>query len=250
MRSPVNSIEVSARSQNSRPSVLVVDQDPGVRRLLRRELTAAGYHVQEVESGKGALRRVAERGFDLLILDLDSPIEGGPEAIRMVRELSLLPILALSARGEEDATAGALDVGADDFLRKPFGMKELLARARNALRRRALEQGRPAAVVSGDLEIDLLYRQVRLRGREVRLPPKSHEVLRVLAARAGKVLTHKELLGAVWGLEQANRVEYLRSAIRYLRSKLEIDPAHPRCILTEARVGYRLAVGKQVGQVS
>ena len=218
-----------------------------MRRLLHRLLTAAGYDVYEAESGKDATGCIAERGFDLLILDLDSPVEGGPETIRLVREVSPLPILALSAGDGEEATASALDVGADDFLRKPFGVKELLARAKNALRRRAQELGRPAQVVSGDLEIDLLYRRVRLRGREVHLPPKCHEVLRMLAGRAGNVITHKEILAAVWGPHHADRIEYLRSAIRDLRSKLEADPAHPRHILTEARVGYRLELGRQAG---
>jgi two-component system, OmpR family, KDP operon response regulator KdpE len=221
------------------PSVLVADDDPAVRLLLRRELTAAGYRVQAVEPSQRALRSITERQFDLLILDIDAAA-GGPEAIRIAREMSTVPILALSVRADEDATIEALEKGADDYVRKPFGVKELLARVKNVLRRRTREQGKPALLVTGDLEIDLLYRRVRLRGQEVHLPVKLYEVLRVLAEGVGRVRTREEILRAVWGARRAERIEYLRSAIRELRRKLEADPAHPRYIVTEMGVGYRL----------
>ena len=137
---------------------------------------------------------------------------------------------------------GALEVGADDYVTKPFGIKELLARAKNALRRRAREQSKPAMVTSGDLEIDLLYRRVCLGGRKVHLSPNSYEVLRIFAEGAGKVVTHGQILDAVWSVPRAARIQYLRTAVRELRRTLETDPAHPQHILTETRVGYRLDV--------
>ena len=224
------------------PRVLVMDEDPGMRLLLRRELTAAGYRAQDVEPREGALGLFAEHGFDLLILDIDSPAVGGRDSIRIVREFSAVPILALSVHGEEDAIAEALSLGADDYVQKPVRLKELLARATNALRRRAFDQGKAALVVSDGLEIDLLHRRVRLHGCVVRLPPNCYEVLRVLAENPGKVLTHREILCAVWGAGRADRIEYLRVAIRNLRQRLEADPVHPLHILTETRVGYRLDV--------
>jgi len=230
------------------PHVFVVDDDPGIRRLLHRELEAASYSVQDSAAGPAALQAVAERPFDLLILDIDSPASGWEDVIRLVRGVSPLPILALSASDDEDAAARALDYGADDYVQKPFRMKELLARVTNALRRRSLEQGKPARVVSGDLEIDLLYHRVRLHGQPVHLRHKSYEVLRVLAEKAGQVLSHREILSAVWGEGCADRIAYLRVAIRELRLKLEADPAHPRHIVTEAVVGYRLELQQRPGR--
>ena len=227
------------------PSVLIIDDDPAIRRMLRRAMTAAGYQVQDIAPGGGALEWIAERQIDLLILDIDPPAGGGPEALRIVRKLSAVPILALSFRGDEDSTVDALDTGADDYIRKPFGIKELLARAKNALRRRARQRGKPAQLVTGDLEVDLVHRRVRSRGREVHLPAKPYEVLRVLIEGDGKVLTHKDILRAVWRARRVDRVQYLRLAIRELRRKLEADPAHPRHILTETRVGYRLDVQRR-----
>jgi two-component system, OmpR family, KDP operon response regulator KdpE len=227
---------------NTGPRVLVIDQDVGVRRLLRRELTAAGYRVQDAEPGRGVLTRVTGRQLDLLILDIDSAAGGGLDCIRAVHEVSPIPVLALSSRSDEDAAVGALEVGAGDYIQKPFSTKELLARVKSALRRAAREQGKPEKVVSGDLEIDLLYRRVRLAGCDVRLPLKSYEVLRVLAEHPGKVLKHGEILDAVWGPNRVDRIGYLRIVIQELRRRFGDDPTHPRYILTEARVGYRLNV--------
>lgn len=236
----MNDLDMTPHSTG--PRVLVMDEDPGMRLLLRRELTAAGYRAQDAVPREGALRRFTEREFDLLILDIDSSAVGGRDSIRFVRELSPVPILALSAHGEEEAVAEALLLGADDYIQKPVRLKELLARAINALRRRAFVQGKPALVVSDGLEIDLLHRRVCLNGRVVRLPPNCYEVLRVLAENPGKVLTHREILCAVWGVGRADRIEYLRVAIRNLRQRLEADPVHPLHILTETRVGYRLEI--------
>lgn len=220
------------------PRVLIIDGDRATRTLLRRVLTAAGYRVQDSETGQGGLRRLAQREFDLLILDINSSAGSGAEAVPMVRELSTTPILVLCAN--EDTAVGALDAGADDYVRQPLSIKELLARIRNALRRRAREQGKPGSLVVGDLEIDLLGRRISCRGQEVRLPVKLYDVLRVLAEGAGKVLTHEDILRAVWGADHVDRLNYVRVAIQKLRHKLEPDPSHPRYILTETGVGYRL----------
>jgi two-component system, OmpR family, KDP operon response regulator KdpE len=224
------------------PSILIVDNDPGIRCLVRRGLKKAGYRVQDIEPGPHVLGLIAEHKFDLAILDIDHPAGCGSEAIRLVRELSPMPIVVSSVCGDEDATVEALDSGADDYIRKPFRIKELFARINNALRRRAREQGKQVHLVTGDLEIDLLHRRIRSSGDEVHLPAKQYEVLRVLTEDAGKVLTHDAILRAVWGANCTHRVTYLRVAIRELRRKLEADPARPRHILTERRVGYRLGV--------
>lgn len=234
--------EPEAASHTAGPRILVIDEDPGVRRLLRRALTATGYRVQDAQPGVDIASRIAGGVFDLLVLCIDSPDCGGPAAIRVVRDGSSVPIVALSVRGDEETAVQALHLGADDYVQKPFRVNELLARVTNALRRRAQELGRPALVVSDDLEVDLLRRRVCLRGQAVHLPLKSFEVLRVLAESAGKVLTHKQLLCAVWGPRRVDQVAYLRIAIRTLRHKLEADPAHPAHILTETGVGYRLDV--------
>ena len=229
------------------PRLLVVDEDRAIQRFLHRELTAAGYEVQEVVPAEAALECIIERQFDLLILDIDTSVGGGCRAIHAVRKISPVPILALSTHGGEDATADALDAGADDFVQKPFGIRELLARVKNALRRGARERGQRVQFVSGDLEIDLIQRRVRSHGHDVHLSPKCYEVLRVLAENAGKVITFKEVLCAVWGPQRANRVQYLRTAIRGLRCKLEDNPSHPRHIVTAARVGYRLNLDSHDG---
>jgi two-component system, OmpR family, KDP operon response regulator KdpE len=212
--------------------------------LLRQVLTTAGYRVQDATPSQSALLRVAERHFDLLILDIDQPVDIGPDPIGVVRNLSPAPILALSVRGDESAAVSALEKGADDYVRKPFGLNELLARVMTALRRRARERGKPPVLVTGDLEIDLLRRRIRLRGQDIHLSVKLYGVLQVLADNAGRVLTHEEILCAVWGRHRAERVDYVRVAIRKLRRQLEADPAHPRYILTEPGIGYRLEVRK------
>lgn len=219
----------------------MVDEDPGLRRLLRRVLMSAGYQVLDLEPSHDALGSAVRGTCDLLILDID-PIGGlGQTAIKAVRGLSQVPIVALSARDSEDAIVEALNGGADDYVLKPFGAKELLARVNSALRRRARELGRVANVVAGALEIDLLHRRVYVAGSERHLPPKLYEVLRILAEDAGHVITHDRILRAVWGPTDNHR-EYLRNAVRDLRTRVEQEPARPRYILTEPRVGYRLNV--------
>jgi two-component system KDP operon response regulator KdpE len=224
------------------PSILVVDEDPAIRLLLRRGLNAAGYRVRDTAPAQTEPGFLAKPEFDLLILDIDAAVCGGTEAIRNVRQHSEVPIVALSARQDEGASVAALDSGADDYVRKPFGQGELLARIRTVLRRRAVEQGKPVPLISGDLEIDLLHRRIRRQGQEVKLSAKPYAVLRVLAENAGKVLTHAELLCAVWGERHAGRVSYLRLAIRTLRRHLETDPSRPRILVSERGVGYRFVV--------
>jgi two-component system, OmpR family, KDP operon response regulator KdpE len=223
------------------PAVLVIDDDPAIRLLLHNTLATAGYRVEEVAPSQAALERVIEQEFDLIILDIDEPSGMEPDPIRALRGLSPPPILALSVRDDEFVAANALENGAVDYVRKPFGLTELLARVKNALRRRARERGKPVVFTTGDLEIDLLYRRVRLRGEEIRLPVKPYEVLQVLAQGAGKVLSYDEILRSVWGPERVDKTDYVRITIRTLRRKLESDPRHPRYILTEPGVGYRLA---------
>jgi two-component system KDP operon response regulator KdpE len=224
------------------PRVLVIDNDPAVRRYLHRSLTAEGYRVREVPPGQTALGCICDQPPDLVILDIDLPEGGGADVIRTVREISPVPILALSAHEDEDSLVEALKSGADDYVRKPFGIRELLARALSALRRAARERGAPSIFVSGDLAVDLVRRRVWSRGEEVRLSAKPYEVLRVLVENAGKALPHREILAAVWGAGRADKVQYLRLAIRELRRKLESDPAKPMHIVTETCIGYRLRV--------
>jgi two-component system, OmpR family, KDP operon response regulator KdpE len=222
------------------PRVLVIDDDPAIRRLLRQVLTTAGYRAEDLPPGENAVLRAAAQPFDLLILDIDESTALGPDPIRMLRDLSSAPILALSVRDDEAAAATALEKGADDYVRKPFGLNELLARANSALRRRARERGDPTILTTGDLEIDVTHRRVYRRGQVVHLSVKLYEVLQVLAEGGGGVLTHAEILRRVWGPNRVHRIDYLRVAIQALRRKLEADPAHPRYISTEPRVGYRL----------
>lgn len=223
-------------------AVLIIDEDPAIRRLLSRELKSAGYQVADMEPSLGGLAKIVENKSDIVVIDIDSPIYGGPAIIAALRESSPTPLLALSSRGDGDTTVSALESGADDLVLKPFHTGEILARIKNALRRRAREQGKSVHLVSTGLEIDLLHRRVRRDGGEVRLAAKPYEVLRVLAERAGRVRTHQEILRAVWGRRCIGRVEYLRVAIRVLRRQLEPDPTHPRFILTEPRVSYRLEI--------
>jgi two-component system, OmpR family, KDP operon response regulator KdpE len=229
----------------SGPRVLVIDSDRAVRTLLRRVLSAASYQTQDTDPGEAALRCIAEREFDLLILDVNTSSDSGPEVVPIVRKLSLVPILVLCI--SEDLAIRALDSGADDYVRKPLSIKELLARVKNTLRRRAREAGKSVQLVIGELEIDLLNHRVSSRGQDVHLPVRLYEVLKVLAEGAGKVLTHEEIIRAVWGPRRVDRLHYLRVAIQELRRRLEPDSDHPRYILTEIGVGYRLGVQKSAG---
>jgi len=221
-------------------TVLVVDDEPPIRRLLRTTLTAAGYRVAEAETAGAALRSLTVEKPDLVILDLGLPDNNGLELIGEIRNVSRVPIVVLSARHDERAKVAALDLGADDYVGKPFGMAELMARLRAALRHAFQVQGELPVFASGELAVDLVRRHVTRGGDEVKLSPKEFDLLRHLVIHAGKVLTHRQLLREIWGPAHAEDVQYLRVLIRGLRQKLEPDPTRPTHLLTELGVGYRL----------
>ena len=218
--------------------VLVVDDEPPIRRFLRTSLSAEGYQVTEAEDGKSALAILKRNAMDLVVLDLGLPGMDGFEVIRALRESrSTIPIIVLSVRTDEAGKVRALDMGADDYVTKPFGMDELLARARTALRHRMQQEGEHPLFKAGDLTVDLVRRIVTVRGEEVKFTPREYDLLRLLIAHAGKVLTHKFILREVWGTD--TDVQYLRIYIRTLRQKIEANPEQPQHILTEQGVGYR-----------
>jgi two-component system KDP operon response regulator KdpE len=220
-------------------TILIVDDEPPIRRLLRTSLVSQGFQVSEAANGRGALAEVERLRPDLVILDLGLPDMGGSEVIRILRGGgNAVPVLVLSSRSDEKGKVEALDLGADDYVTKPFGTAELFARIRAALRHRLQQQGEQPVFRTGDLEVDLVRRIVRVRGEEVKLTPKEYDILRMLVAHAGKVLTHRMLMSEVWGGE--TDVQYLRIYVRQLRQKIEADPERPQYILTETGVGYRL----------
>jgi two-component system, OmpR family, KDP operon response regulator KdpE len=220
--------------------VLVVDDEPQVLRLLRTALSARGYEVSSADSGEHALESLSRKPADVIILDLVMPGMSGLDVCQTVRERSPVPIIVLSARGEERDKVRALDLGADDYLIKPFGMEELLARIRVALRHSTGQTGRVEPVFeSGELKVDFDARRVWRAGGEVRLTPTEYDLLKYLILNADKALTHGMILRAVWGEEYSGESQYLRVYIPQLRRKLEADPTRPRFILTEPGVGYR-----------
>lgn len=227
------------KSDSNPLRVLVVDDEPPIRRFLRTSLTAQGYDIVEAEDGTKALEEVRRRSPDLLVLDLGLPGIDGLEVIRRLRGSGVsLPIIVLSSRVDEAGKVEALDLGADDYVTKPFGVEELLARIRTAMRHKLQQQGERPLFRSGDLTVDLVRRVVAVRGDEVKLSPREYDLLRILVAHAGKVLTHRFILKEVWGGE--TDIQYLRIYIRQLRQKIEPDPERPHHILTETGVGYRL----------
>jgi two-component system KDP operon response regulator KdpE len=225
---------------SSRPTrVLVVDDEPPIRRLLRTSLVSQGFQVVEAANGREALEQIEQAAPDLILLDLGLPDIQGHELIRRLRDQgSSIPIVVLSSRTDETGKVEALDLGADDYVTKPFGTDELFARIRAALRHRLQQQGERPVFSSGDLSVDLVRRIVLVRDVEVKLSPKEYDILRLLVAHAGKVLTHRYLLNEVWGGD--TDVQYLRIYIRQLRQKIEANPEQPQHIITETGVGYRL----------
>jgi two-component system, OmpR family, KDP operon response regulator KdpE len=218
--------------------VLVVDDEPPIRKLLRMGLSTQGYETLDAPNGKTALELMARKP-DLVILDLGLPDIQGLELLRRIRELNeAVPIVVLSSRGDETAKVQALDLGADDYVTKPFGMDELLARMRAALRHQLQVHGERPIFHVGDLSADLVRRIVKVGDREVKLSPKEYELLRVLVQHAGKVLTHKFLLKELW--DDLTDAQYLRVYVRQLRRKIEADAERPHFILTETGIGYRL----------
>jgi two-component system KDP operon response regulator KdpE len=220
-------------------TILIVDDEPPIRRLLRASVGSQGFQVVEAGDGRGAIAEIERSRPDLVILDLGLPDMDGSEVIRTLRGAgNAMPIIVLSSRADEKGKVEALDLGADDYVTKPFGTAELFARIRAALRHRLQQKGEQPVFRSGDLEVDLVRRLVRLRGEDVKLTPKEYDILRMLVAHAGKVLTHRMLMNEVWRGE--TDVQYLRIYVRQLRRKIEADPERPRHILTETGVGYRL----------
>jgi two-component system KDP operon response regulator KdpE len=219
--------------------VLVVDDEPAIRRFLRTSLTAQGYLITEAENGMAALEGLRRGPIDILVLDLGLPDINGLDIIERVRgQGSTLPIIVLSSRTDETGKVKALDLGADDYVTKPFGIDELLARIRAALRHRLQQEGERPVFRCGELMVDLVRRIVTERGAEVKLSPREYDLLRLFVAHAGKVLTHRFILREVWGGE--GQIQYLRIYIRALRQKIEATPEQPQYILTEQGVGYRM----------
>jgi two-component system KDP operon response regulator KdpE len=223
-----------------RATILVVDDEPPIRRFLRTTLAAQPYRVVEAATGAEGLSLLRHEKPDLVILDLGLPDLDGLEVLKRIRKESPVPVLILSSRDDEKGKVAAFDEGADDYVTKPFGVEELMARLRAALRHRLQEQGGRAVFHSGDLSVDLVKRIVTVRGQEIKLSPKEYDILQQFVLHAGKVLTHRHLLREVWGIDSGGDLQYLRVYIRQLRQKLEKDPEQPVHILTEAGVGYRL----------
>jgi two-component system KDP operon response regulator KdpE len=223
--------------------ILVVDDEPPIRKLLRMGLSTQGYEILEAANGKASLDLLA-RNPDLIILDLGLPDIQGLELLRMIRVRNEgVPIVVLSSRGDEAGKVQALDLGADDYITKPFGMDELLARMRAALRHQLQAHGERPIFRTGDLSVDLVRRIVKVGDKEVKLSPKEYDLLRVLVQHAGKVLTHKFLLGELW--DDFTDAQYLRVYVRQLRQKIEADPERPQYVLTETGIGYRLRAPEQ-----
>ncbi|MBN9083896.1 MAG: DNA-binding response regulator [Rhizobiales bacterium 62-17] len=230
--------------------ILIVDDEPPIRKLLRMGLSTQGYEALEASNGKMALELLSEEPA-LIILDLGLPDIQGHDLLRMIRARNEgVPIIVLSSRGDEAGKVQALDLGADDYLTKPFGMDELLARMRAALRHQLQVHGERPIFVSGDLSVDLVRRIVKVGGKDVKLSPKEYDLLRILVQHAGKVLTHRFLLGQLW--DELTDAQYLRVYVRQLRQKIEVDPERPQLVLTETGIGYRLRapdeMGKSTGQ--
>jgi two-component system KDP operon response regulator KdpE len=228
---------------NNSATIIVIEDEAQIRRFLRTSLTAEGYQLFDAETGKQGLIEAATRKPDLIILDLGLPDMDGVDVVKELRSWSTVPIVILSARSQESDKIAALDAGADDYLVKPFGIGELLARIRVALRHMPTTSNVEEGIFSvGELKVDMIHRKITVSGVEVHLTPIEYRVLTVLVKHAGKVLTHQFLLKEVWGPNYVERAHYLRIYMGALRHKLEVEPARPRFLLTEVGVGYRLAV--------
>jgi two-component system, OmpR family, KDP operon response regulator KdpE len=225
--------------------ILVVDDEPQIQRFLRPSLTAAGYEVVAAANGRDALKAAATASPDAVVLDLGLPDMDGKDVIRELRAWSKVPIIVLSARDREAEKIAALDLGADDYVNKPFGIGELMARLRAALRHAAQTAGQATKLRTGGLIVDTLAHTVTREGEPVRLTPKEFDLLALLVRNAGRVVTHRQILTSVWGPAHTEDLQYLRVFIGQVRQKLEPDPDAPRLISTEPGVGYRLAAGDE-----
>jgi two-component system KDP operon response regulator KdpE len=220
--------------------ILVVDDDPQIRRVMRVTLTGQSYEVDDAKNGEAALEKLRDERFDLVLLDMNMPGLGGLETCREIRSQSEIAIVMLTVRDSESDKVEALDAGADDYVTKPYNTQELLARIRAALRRTPWTHGPGGRLTLGEVDVDFDTRQVTAHGRRVRLTPKEFELLRYFATHANKVLSHRELLQAVWGPDYGDQVDYLRVFVNQLRKKIEPNPSSPVYLLTEPWVGYRL----------
>jgi two-component system KDP operon response regulator KdpE len=230
---------------NEHRRILVVDDEPQITRVLRTSLSSQGYDIRVANDGETALEIMKDWCPDLVITDLSMPNMDGLELCRRLRAGTKIPIVVLSVRGEERTKVQALDAGADDYVTKPFGIEELLARVRATLRRAPVaENGQNSLIETGDFRIDLAAHKVTVRRRDVHLTPKEFDLLVYLARHAGKVVTHRALLGAIWGGQSTEQVEYLRVFVGQLRKKLEPENSSPRYLVTEPWVGYRFEPGK------
>ncbi len=223
--------------------ILVVDDEPQIRRVMKTALASTGYEAFEARTGEEALERLREHNPDLILLDLNMPGIGGMTACREIRAVSDVAIIVLSVRDSEKDKIAALDAGADDYLTKPFSVDELMARIRANLRRLpSLAEQTPPVQISPDLTIDLSSRQVIARGKTLRLTPKEFDLLQYLFSNPNRPVSHRKLLQTIWGPDYGEQVEYLRVFVSQLRKKIEPDPAHPRYLLTEPWVGYKFAI--------
>ncbi len=230
---------------NAQPVVLIVDDEAQIRRFLRAGFEIEHFNVLEADNAEAALRLVTLHPVDLMVVDLGLPDLDGEVIVERVRTWSAVPIIVLSVRASEEDKVRLLEAGADDYVVKPFGMAELLARARAALRRQARSHDGEPVVKVGPLSIDLTSRTVSLDGARIQLSPKEYRLLQVLAQHAGNVVTHPQLLKEVWGIKHVHDAHYLRIFVRKLRQKIEKDPTQPRILVTELGVGYRLAQGAE-----
>ena len=232
---------------NDRPRILVVDDEPQLIRVLRTGLKSRGYEIRAAADGLAGFEMFTDWHPDLVVTDLAMPNVDGLELCRRVRAVSQVPIIVLSAKGEEKTKVEALDIGADDFVTKPFGIDELLARVRASLRRAtapSINEAAQTVLESGDFHVDLEAREVRVRGKEIHLTPKEFELLIYFIKHSGKVLTHRTLLSAIWGGNYVEQNEYLRVFVGNLRKKIEPEAAPPRYIVTEPWIGYRFDPGQ------
>jgi len=224
--------------------ILVVDDEPQIRRLLRTSLVPQKFEIAEASTATAAVKLLAADSFDLVILDLGLPDRSGIEVIGEIRAMSQIPIIVLSVRSDEAGKVKALELGADDYITKPFGMAELVTRIRVALRHRYQAQGTIPVLRAGDLEIDLVNRRVSRAGAEIKLSPTEYDIVRLLAEHAGKILTHDYILRRVWGDDKADDIQYLRVYVRAIRKKLGDRIGENEIIRTEMGIGYRLAVSE------
>lgn len=222
------------------PSILLIDDEAQIRKFLRIALSAQGYRVLEAANGEDGLAQAALQSPDVVVLDLGLPDLDGQQVLRRLREWSQVPVLVLSVRASEGEKVLALDGGANDYVSKPFGIQEFLARVRVLLRQGQVREALPANIVCGGLNIDLAYRRVSVEGGEVALTPKEYAVLALLGQHLGRVVTQQQLLRDIWGPSHIGDSHYLRVVVGHLRQKLGDDPAAPRYLITEAGVGYRL----------